>query len=267
MTGLRAVIFDWAGTVVDYGSRAPAAAFVELFRRRGLQVTEAEARGPMGTPKRDHISALLSLPRIAEEWTAAFGAPPAEPDIDALYTEFTPLQREIIALHSDIIPGAIETAQALVQSGIAIGSTTGYARAMMVDLIASCAARGFTPASICCADDVPAGRPAPWMALRSAQELNAWPMAACVKVGDTPADIAEGLNAGMWTVGITRTGNELGLAQAEVDALDPIDRRQRLDRAAQRLTACGAHLVIESVAELPGALGQLRARLRQGERP
>ena len=47
-----AVIFDWAGTVVDFGSRAPAGAFVEVFRRHGVAISIAEARGPMGSEKR-----------------------------------------------------------------------------------------------------------------------------------------------------------------------------------------------------------------------
>ena len=68
MPRFQAVIFDWAGTTVDYGSRAPTQAFIEIFRRRGIEITEPEARGPMGLTKRDHIAAIAALPRVARIW-------------------------------------------------------------------------------------------------------------------------------------------------------------------------------------------------------
>ena len=62
---LQAVVFDWAGTVIDFGSQAPMGAFVELFARHQVAISIAEARGPMGLPKWHHIQALGQQPRIA----------------------------------------------------------------------------------------------------------------------------------------------------------------------------------------------------------
>ena len=62
---IRAVLFDWAGTTVDHGSRAPVEVVVEVFRRAGVAVTDAEARAPMGRAKREHLDAVLSTPRVA----------------------------------------------------------------------------------------------------------------------------------------------------------------------------------------------------------
>jgi phosphonoacetaldehyde hydrolase len=45
---IKAVIFDWAGTIIDHGSRAPTEAFREIFRRSRVPITADEARGPMG---------------------------------------------------------------------------------------------------------------------------------------------------------------------------------------------------------------------------
>lgn len=59
---VKTVIFDWAGTTVDYGCFAPLKVFLEIFRRRGIEVTIAEARGPMGRMKRDHIRAMCEAP-------------------------------------------------------------------------------------------------------------------------------------------------------------------------------------------------------------
>ena len=49
---IKAVIFDWAGTVIDCGVFAPAGTFVEIFRQEGVPITDEEARGPMGQHKR-----------------------------------------------------------------------------------------------------------------------------------------------------------------------------------------------------------------------
>ena len=93
---IRLVVFDWAGTLVDHGSRAPALAFVEAFARFGVKATEAEARAPMGLPKRAHIAAMLRAPAIRAEWEATRGAAD-EAAIDEVYALFVPLTAEIAA--------------------------------------------------------------------------------------------------------------------------------------------------------------------------
>lgn len=49
---IECVIFDWAGTVVDYGCMAPVGAFTKVFSNRGIDITIAEARAPMGLHKK-----------------------------------------------------------------------------------------------------------------------------------------------------------------------------------------------------------------------
>jgi phosphonoacetaldehyde hydrolase len=264
---VRAVIFDWAGTTVDYGSSAPVDAFIELFDRYGVRVTAEQARGPMGSYKRDHIRLILAWEPVAEQWQERNSRAATEEDVDELFREFIPLQTEVIGRHADIIPGVPQTVEWLRGQGIVIGATTGYTRAMMGSLLAQAAAAGYSPESDVCADEVPAGRPAPWMAIKSAMQLGVYPMQACVKVGDTLVDIAEGLNAGMWTVGITKTGNEVGLTQAEVEALPAPELASRLDAATGRFLRAGAHYVIAEVAQLPAIIAQINARLARGDKP
>ena len=90
---------------------------------------------------------------------------------------------------------------------------------------------------------------------------------AAVKVGDTASDIEEGLNAGMWAVGVSATGNEVGLSAADWEAMPAPERRQLSCRAAEKLQAAGAHYVIESVARLEPVLEEIDDRLSAGERP
>jgi phosphonoacetaldehyde hydrolase len=262
-TSLRAVIFDWAGTTVDYGSRAPAAVFLEIFRRSGVEITSAEAREPMGRAKRDHIQAILAMPRVAEAWKRARGTSPANADIDRLYAEFLPLQLATLAQHADVIPGVPEVVAECRRRGLGVGSSTGYTRALM-DVVEPLARQGgFAPDAIICADDVPQGRPYPWMLFRAAEKLNAYPPAALVAVDDTPVGIEAGKNAGAWTVAVTRSGNSLGLSQAETEALEPADLKRRIDTAAADFRRLGADYVIDSVADLVPVLDDIGARLKQ----
>jgi phosphonoacetaldehyde hydrolase len=264
---VRAVVFDWAGTTVDFGSLAPVRSVTAVFAALGVTVTEAEARGPMGLPKRDHLRAMLAVPALAGRWRAAHGTDPDEAAVEALYARFEPLQVEVVAGSAAPIPGTVETVAALRARGIAIGSTTGYSRAVM-DALAPAAARlGYAPDGIVCPDDVPAGRPAPFMAWRSLIDLGAWPAAAGVKVDDTAPGIAEGRNAGMWTVGVRRTGNLFGLDEAAVAVLPPDELTAR-DAAAERaLTEAGAHVTIAGIADLMPAIDDMERRLRAGRQP
>src|SRR5262245_51929250 len=87
---LQAVFFDWAGTTIDYGSRAPTEVFLEVFRRREVEITPVEARGPMGMAKRDHLAAIAAMPRVAEAWRNRYGSLPAGLDVQQMYDEFLP---------------------------------------------------------------------------------------------------------------------------------------------------------------------------------
>ncbi len=264
---LKAVILDWAGTVVDYGSCAPAGVFVEVFARHGVPITMEQARAPMGSEKRAHIAAIAAMPEVVEAWQRVLGRPRTEADIDAMYKEFVPLQIDCLPRHADLIPGTVEAVAEFRRRGMKIGTTTGYNAEMMRVLGAEVARRGFQPDCIVSSDMVPEGRPAPWMALKAAAQLGVYPMSAIVKIGDTIPDIHEGLNAGMWTIAVAATGNELGLSRAEAAALPAQDREERLARGLARLHAAGAHYVVDGIADVPPMLDEIEARLAQGESP
>jgi len=264
---LRAVILDLAGTIVDYGSCAPAGVFIEVFKRHGVEITVAEARAPMGAHKRDHIAAVTAMPAVAARWLAAHGAPVTDADIDALYAELIPLQVACLPDFSELIPGALQAIAYFRARGLKVATTTGYNREMTDVVLREMRPQGFEPDAAICVDDVPAGRPEPWMALLAALRLRAYPVSACAKVGDTVPDIAEGLNAGMWTVAVAATGNELGLSLTEASALPAEELQDRTQTARERLSSAGAHYVVDSIADVPGILSHIEARLSAGERP
>ncbi len=265
--GLKAVILDWAGTTVDYGSFAPTAAFVKVFARQGVTIEIDHARAPMGLMKKDHLRAISQLPEVAARWQAAHGRPCTEADVEAMFAEFVPLQIECLADYAEPIPGTLEAMQEFRALGLKIGSTTGYTREMMNVLAPEARQRGYAPDAWVAASDVPAGRPYPWMCYRNAMELQVFPLEACVKIGDTFVDIEEGLNAGMWTIGLTLSGNELGLTQAEAEALAPAVRAARRAVIGARMLQAGAHYVADGIWDTAAAVHDIQARLARGERP
>lgn len=251
---IKAVILDWAGVTVDYGSRAPAQVFVEVFRTHGIAITAAEARGPMGKAKRDHIVEIAKMPRVAAAWKQLHGQPPSDSDIQTMYDEFLPLQLETLARDTTVIPGVADAVAELRRRGLKIGSTTGYTRQLMEVVVPLAAAGGYSPDVVICADDVPAGRPAPWMNFQAAQQLGVYPFGSIVVVDDTKVGIEAGLYAGATTVAISQTGNLLGLSEDEVARLAPSDLNARLDATEAEFRSIGTHHVIRSLAELPGLI-------------
>jgi phosphonoacetaldehyde hydrolase len=261
------VILDWAGTAVDHGSRAPLVAFVRAFAARGVAVTPEEARGPMGLSKKDHLRALLRLPAVARRWRERHGGAATEDDVDDLYRRFMPLQLEVIDEYAGLVPGLLDCVGVLRGRGLAVGATTGYFREAAERLVRCAAAQGYRPDHCVCAEEVPAGRPAPWMVFRTMEALGVFPPAAVVKVGDTVPDIGEGLSAGAWSVGVVRSSSEVGCTAPEWAALPPPERQRRSASCRAKLLAAGAHAVVDTLAELPAVLDELDARLGRGERP
>jgi phosphonoacetaldehyde hydrolase len=264
---VKAVILDWAGTAVDFGSFAPTAVFLRLFESQGVNITAADARSGMGLMKKDHLRTILARPSVAEAWQAAHGAPATEADIKDLFENFIPLQLSVLKDYADPIPGLLDVMEELRSQGIQVGSTTGYIRSMMEVLAPAAAQKGYSPDAIVCPDEVPAGRPYPWMCYENAIRLGVYPMQALVKVGDTLPDIEEGLNAGMWTVGLSLTGNLLGLSESELEALPEAERNQARTRVEAQLYGAGAHYVVDGIWDLMDALDDIEYRLSLGERP
>jgi phosphonoacetaldehyde hydrolase len=264
---LKAAVFDWAGTMIDHGSRAPMGAFVKVFADFKVSISIDEARVPMGLAKWDHIKALLDDPAIAARWQAAHGAAPNTADVDRIYEVFVPLNASVVTDFADLIPGVVETLGALRTRGLRIGSTTGYTREIMERLLPAAAAQGLAPDNVVCAGDLTLGRPTPAMMYKCFLDLGVWPASAVVKIDDTDVGIAEGLHAGCWTVGVAMSGNALGLSRPELEALSPTERADRRRQATGKLQRAGAHEVIDSVADLLPVIDRIEGRLARGERP
>jgi len=264
---IKAVILDWAGTVVDHGSSAPMGAFVKAFAHFGVTISITDARGPMGMAKRDHIRMVGTAPAVAAAWRANHGRDFDDAAIDAIFEVFEPLNVAAVEAHSALIPGAHDALQWCKARGIRVGSTTGYTRPIMERLMPLAAAQGFVPEVTICAGDLAAGRPAPLQIWSALAQMGIWPASSVIKLDDTAPGIGEARAAGCWAAGAALTGNNPGLSAEELARLPP-DQRAELRRAASEpLLRAGAHLVIDSIAELPWLVEHIEARLLAGEKP
>jgi len=261
------VVFDLAGTTVDYGSIAPVAAFVEGFKMMQIPITLTQARVPMGMEKRAHIRAVAAQQDVAARWQQVHGRAVTEADIDAMYEVFTPLLLDVLPQHCDLIPGVLEAIAWLDQRGIPFATTTGYFKQAAEMVLDKVSGLGFFPHASVCATEVPEGRPAPWMIYRCMEILDVYPPQRVVNVGDTAVDVASGRNAGVWSIGVAASGNELGMSHDEIRRLDGPLLLQRLKQARQALMAAGAHYVVDTVADLPDLIPKIEQRLAAGERP
>jgi phosphonoacetaldehyde hydrolase len=264
---VRAAIFDWAGTVLDFGCLAPVEAFREVFAIVDVPVTDEELRLPMGAAKREHIEQILAMPDVQARWRQRHGAFLSPNDVDLLYGEFLRIDERNVAKHSDLIPGALDTIAALRARDIRIGSTTGYPREVMKNLAPIAEQKGYRPDHCCTVSDVARGRPWPDMCLANALALEVPDVRACVVVDDSPSGLAAGRAAGMWAIGVVASGNEVGLSLADWQKLDGAQQLKRTEPARRRLLQAGAHHVIDTIADLLPVIETIEKKLTAGEVP
>ena len=264
---IEAVLLDWAGTTMDFGCIAPAVAFIEVFKRKQVPITMAEARAPMGAHKRTHIQRITEIDSVRRRWQDTHGRLPTDADVDAMFEEFVPLQLDCLSDYSELIPGTLEVIAALRERDIKIGSTTGYLTEMMEINRKDAARQGYEPDSTVCASDVPAGRPFPFMCLQNAINLGVTTVEACVKIDDTVPGVEEGLNAGMWTIGLAISGNEVGLQRHEWDALPQTEQTLMRERSYTHMLQSGAHYAVDTIADIMPCIEDIQARIHRGEKP
>ena len=247
------VIFDWAGTMVDFGSEAPVQALIEAYAAEGVAISAAAARQDMGKAKRDHVYGLMAVPGVASAWQEKFGRASDDSDVERIMVRLGPLMREHAERASTLIPGARETYDKFRAMGFKIASSTGYTREMMVPVLARAAEQGYMPDHVVCSGETPMGRPSPLMIYKACAELGVWPLSRVIKVDDAEAGIAEGKSAGAFTVGVA-SGNALGLSLNAFNALPESERMKRAASAHRSLLDAGADLVVDSVATVIPAL-------------
>lgn len=258
MGRIETVIFDWAGTTVDYGCFAPVHAFAEAFAEFGLHPTMEEIRQPMGMLKIDHIRTMMEMPSLKGAWHTTHGRECTEEEIQKIYRTFE--HRLLKSLEQFAAPKehVLETVDQLRKAHIKIGSTTGYTKGMMDIVKPAAKRRGYMP-DLCITPELVGGRgrPFPYMIFENMRLLGASSVKNVIKVGDTRADIQEGVHAGVWSVGVLEGSSQVGLSKMEFDALAPDETQHRMEEARTAFFDAGADFVLDTLQELPRLVDQL----------
>ena len=250
---IKAVIFDWAGTTIDYGCFAPVKGFIDGFKSIGIDITNEMARKPMGLLKVDHTRAIAAM----------LPEPITEEQILQAYAVFEETLFANIGQHCDIKDYVVETIAALRKQEIKIGSTTGYTSAMMEQVLPKAAEQGYSPDFCIAPDQTAKGRPYPYMIWNNLIRFGVVNPREAVKIGDTTADIAEGINADCWTVGVIMGSSELGLTRDEVAVLSDDELKNRKATVRATYYKAGADYIIDDMDELLGVIADINRKLTQ----
>ena len=262
---IQMVVFDWAGTTVDYASSAPSTVFDRVFTAEGIHLTKEEINRPMGMEKKAHIRELLSCESGNRQWLQVYGRPWTDEDVENLYQKFEKTLFQVVAEYSSPISGVVETVAELRKRGLKIGSTTGYTSQMMEQVIPRAKEQGYEADCVVTPDVTGASRPTPFMLFECMRQMKVYPPCTVVKVGDTVVDMQEGKNAGAWSIGILTGSNLLGLSQEEYETMDPEKLQKRKSETAEIYRKAGADMVIDSISDLPAAIDELNRRLETRE--
>lgn len=242
------VIFDWAGTTVDYGCFAPVKAFIEAFKKFGIEPTIDEVRAPMGMLKHDHIETMMKEDRISSLWKEIHKRKWTNADVDAVYEESEKGIMEILKNYAEPKPYVLETVEKLRNLGIKIGSTTGYTDEMMNIVAPKAKDFGYAPDVYFSPTDTENfGRPYPYMIFKNLEYLRVSSVKNAIKVGDTISDIKAGLNAGLTTVGVIEGSSLMALSKEEFDSLSIEKQNNICDKVATKFKNAGADYVIRDI--------------------
>tara|TARA_B100001094_G_C18163440_1_gene790646 strand:- start:1048 stop:1908 length:861 start_codon:yes stop_codon:yes gene_type:complete len=267
---LKAVILDWSGTTVDKYVIAPTEIFYKIFNKYDIPITMEDARGPMGLRKDLHIREILKKPEVKKKWIKKYGLEPSNNDIEKMTNDFIKMQLSTLDNYSKLLPNTSEVVTTLRNLyGLKFGCTTGFNKDMVDILLKSSEKQGYIPDSSVAGDEVQnGGRPKPFMLYRNLELLDVHPIQSVLKVDDTVCGIEEGLEAGCWTVGLSKYSNYMNINNLDtVTELDNEEYEFKLSKSQDTLLKSGAHYVIDGIESLPEVVSEINERLRNGEKP
>lgn len=248
---IKAIVFDWAGTTVDYGSQAPIIAFQQAFESFGITVPTAEIRADLGLDKLDHVKKIMAKPDVQDKWREKHPNDSISQAVDQIYRRFQTEIVQVLAKTSQLKSGLVELVAYCQQRGIKYASTTGYTSEMLGHVIPLAAKQGYTPEINVTSDLTNGiGRPNPDMLLYAMDKMGVEGPHSVIKVGDTVNDILEGKAAHAITVGMVEGGNLIGLTEDEYNSLSIAKQNSLKNRAITILENAGADYVIDNLQDL-----------------
>jgi phosphonoacetaldehyde hydrolase len=260
-TKITGVIFDWSGTILDFGAMAPIRAYMKSFEECGVPVTEDEARNSLELTRYDHIRNMLGTRRISREWERTWGKAWDQDDVEKIYMSLDKNFEASLKETAQIKPGILYITRQLREAGIKVGTTTEYNNQMLHILLPIAEQQGFTADCSLTSDAAMGkGRPYPYMIFLNMIKLGLMNVHQIIKVGDTVEDIKEGQAAGAWTVGILDGSAVMGLDEAHYNALSKSELSKYRQRALEVYAEVGADFAIRNVTELVDVIRKIEGK-------
>lgn len=259
---VKLVVFDWAGTTIDYGCIAPLAVFERIFENKNIHLTREAILKPMGMGKRDHIETLLSTEEATTQWKEQYQRDWTQADIDEMFAQFNTELLRALNDYCTPIDGVLETIEELRKMKLHIGSTTGYTREMMDIVEKGAKKQGYAPDYTVTSEMTEGyGRPYPYMLYENMKHFGVADINSVVKVGDTVADIREGKNAGAWSIGVIEGSSAANMTLEMAASMPEEEKKARFVNAEEIIKKAGADYVIRTMRELPAVIEEINRRM------
>lgn len=252
-----AVIFDWAGTIVDFGSVAPVIALKKTFDSFDVEVTMNQIRESMGKNKIEHIKDILSMDTSVKQWETLHNRSWDEDDVKVIYVEFEKTLLTILENETEFIVGVPEMFKQLRHQNIKVGSSTGYTRGMIDVVLNNIKDKAHQPDVVVTGSEVKNGRPFPDMINKNMEMMNLSDPAAIINIGDTIVDIESGKNAGVYSVGVLVGSSEMGLTHEEFENLSEEEKQVKIEETKKSFIEAGADNVITHITEITKLISEL----------
>lgn len=213
---IELVVFDIAGTLIEDHDEVTSA-FDVAFRQNGIVASREELREWKGGAKREVIRRIVESQKAED----------TEELIDKTFTDLRRILETQYISALKAIAGAEDAVRALHARGIKTATITGFYRELRDAILARLGWRTLFDTNVS-SDDVPRGRPAPYLIFHAMEATGVADVRRVMVVGDTPLDLQAATNAGT-------------IAVAVLTGVHPTSRLEREPHA----------YIVSSVADVP----------------
>eukprot|EP00386_Alphamonas_edax_P012778 GDKI01039707.1.p1 GENE.GDKI01039707.1~~GDKI01039707.1.p1 ORF type:complete len:304 (+),score=110.16 GDKI01039707.1:84-995(+) len=270
-TSIEGIVIDLEGVWFDHGLKTFAGAVKAAFQHKGVEVTDDEFRNTKGdlhaTDATSKVAVLRELVFKHEGRIKENGAANGSHVTAAAWVvpQMIPLMdKEYLARVKQCVPVqySVEVLKGLREGGykIAVIADCNQDALEGYKIRADFFSEGFRPDAFFSSTEVSPKAPQPWTVFHAMQKIGVYPANRVVRVTATVNGVAEGLNAGCFVVGVSRTGRQVAeYGVSDVHAPVSKDVQLRIKQQTEALYAAGAHFVIEGIWELPSVLEEIKS--------
>jgi phosphonoacetaldehyde hydrolase len=258
---IKGIIFDTVGVLVDCGCLHHNKAIANIFKMRNIELKESLIRNFNGLTLKDQLKKIVTDRRVLNDWKKIYGNKPNDEDLAMLLQDLINRIAASIPEKDYIIDSYKKKFNKLNNKGYKIALTCEYPPALASLIFDKLQKDGFKFSQSITINDTMVGAPFPWMCYMSAIKLNVFPLNAIIRVGDSPYNIEEGINANMWTAGVVNTGNLIGLSKDEMRRKGVDKLHKKVKSAYKKFKKKGAHYVIDSINDISWVIDDINSNL------